>query len=504
MSATVPVGAGAPQAATLRVTSEYLSRDNMHFRPLSARVFHLINYSANELFYTANERPALAIPLKALAYATSYAGMTLNCIVALVEGLATGVIASIATIAHLSTGAQSEFLQKYTLKCWSYSFNCSSVLLTQLFFLTRGLATKYHLADAVLLNSQSFISTAATHFIFCNIFNTIAGRELSQAYTGNLQNDTFAIAFEDLLRAARNDRLMGGDRAGGANNDFLARFPQHRETVERLFNRRAGNPVITGQEINNNEFQHLFRDFLTIPQFQDVLREYLQYLGLDGAAAAAAARLGAPGAADPQNAPGIIPLGNNFNGTERAYQQKLERLVKEVTTEVYRNPDLVRLFCEDAAAQDPVQEGRDAMGAFDVQIITPLANYAVLRELEGDITCPQRFPEGGPLFQYNGRHEALTEAKRNLMALSVSEKTLLIRKLLNSSENIEGVPPDRIPAILQVYRQIGTLSGVLYQGALMRQLVLDINNLGQLENTEDLFAKAIVEAVTAESAAARG
>ncbi|MCX6990480.1 MAG: hypothetical protein NTX49_05390 [Chlamydiae bacterium] len=474
MSAVMPTGAGAPLAPILRETSEYLSRDNMHFRPVSARVFHLINYSANELFYAAKERPTFEVPLKALAYATSYTGMTLNSVVALVEAAATGAIAIVATIIHIATGAQSEFLQKYTLKCWSYSFNCSSVLITQVFFLAHGLATKYHLADAAILNVQSLTSSVVAHLVLGSMFNNIAGRTVSVAYTTNFLTDAFRTAAVDLLQAARDDRLIAADRPGAPGNDFFTRFPQHRQTVQRFFNRQAGDAQVTPEERSI--------------QLQAAVRDFMQHLGI------AAPVAGAPDAA------GIIPLGNNFTGAETAYQQKLERLVKDASTQVYRNDDLVRHLCEDAAAANPVQGGRDAIDGFFPEIYIPLANYAQLVELEGEITCPQRFSVGA-LAQYNARHAALLEAKRNLEALSPSEKALLIRKLLNSSINIEGVSADRKAAIQLVSNQIGALSGALHQGSLMSQMVLNINNPGQLVTGTNLFQRAI-QAAGAERAAA--
>lgn len=469
---------------------EYLHEDNLHFKPLSARLFQAIQTAGTSMTQNATSNNWQGRFVRGFSIGFVAVGYVLNSLIAFAEGITTFAIALLALLAYKMSNSKSDIFQKYSVKCFAYSLNCFGASFAQLSLLFKGQFPKFHVQNALIHHivylSSSFIAQA----VFGSMFDHLSGRG-SLHYNGQthlmmranrIVSDYIPEAVVDILNNIDRDLRvpqMARDAQGNLNLEgFFQLYPRHVGVLQDLNIGFLQDPIQRG----------------AILAF---IGDYLRFSGV--AQNAIPDEINAAGAPEINN--GVLVMNRNSQ-VDRNYQNFLKSKVSESFLKLYNDQELVKFLSPESnlSAEEAAKAGKSALRDLDAEIFIPLANFTQLLELEIVIQCPKE-EEFGPELQPNfrTRFAKLTHAKEKLEKLNEQEKIVLVKKLLNSTYdykkdlNEEHQKMVTEANVLDVFKLVTELSNALHQGKLMNHLAMDLNNDGAM-SAVNLFVEGCRDA----------
>jgi hypothetical protein len=428
----------------MSAVSQYLKSDNLHYKPLSARLGRAVLWTSTSLQKKKPTSSCLQFTVTLVAKGIILGGALALIPLAAVEAASSLAIGTLGMVLNRSLWKnRSEFLQKFSLKFIAYGIN-SLVVVVALFAL--GLSNpnlRFHTVNAAA-DHAIHIGSAAFAISFLD-------RSPSSERLVNLLHDSHPTLLEDLLDQLQSDfglDLRGRVTENPTLTDYLRRHPEDRNFIQSF------------------DFRRLSREVNYRRETLELLRRFLVDIRL--------IRAGQPLAN--MNA---LELNQN-NSDEGNYQDRLGALLKHSFLEIYRSAELSQYLSKDQLAN---MQG---------EIFVPLSSYTQYKELLGEIGCPPRFSRH--LERYNSRQRDLIAAKRQLDTLTTDQKSALVRKILcGSSFAVTG-------KVQEVYLKVSELANPLYRGPLMKKHTLNLGtlgqgNFGQVFETQDLVQKACQEAL---------
>ncbi|HSX10147.1 MAG TPA: hypothetical protein VLF94_00300 [Chlamydiales bacterium] len=413
----------------MNATTVYLSRENLHFKPISARLMRGVLWGATTLEKKSNDIDWQGRAVHVASKAVMYTGAVLCIVIAAVEATCLLPIAAIGLLLNyfLREGAENGFLRKHSLKCVSYVLHNLLLQAALIGIMYQNPDLKYYTTNAILDNALYLLSAAAVQGIIGGRMDLHYHRplELTGWRVLNLFRDGHPHMMLDVFDQVQRD--TGTDLRERIGEDLGFEGYLHRHPEDRQF-------------INTFNIENC-RD----PAYQQRGAEFAQRFLTD----AGIIRGGAEG---PQ-----LVLNQNNNGAADAYQDRIERHVKDTFLEVYRTP----LLC---AYLD--RNGRDLLDRIDPRVVPPLAAYAQYKELLREIDCPAQF--GGNLARYNGRRASLLEAQQAVRALTEEQRRNLVQKTLR------GAGYQVEPEVQRCFARINMLSADLYLGPLASRMAIDL------------------------------
>jgi hypothetical protein len=435
--------------------SPYLNADNLHFKPLAARLARATLWGSTSLEQKASTANWQGHAVHILSKAALFIGIAICVPVALIEAVSLFLIAGLGLLANnFLQNNRSEFLQKHALKCLSYSIHSLISGIALFLYGLKNPNLRYHTAYALADHILHLGSAGFTQAFIGGILDQRAGRSPQEtlARTVNLLSDSHPDVLNDIVAQIQNDfdvNLRERVRAIPQLADYLNRHPQDRDFVDN-FNLMS---VFNDQQYRERagQFVHGF------------LNE---------------AQLVQPGEAHPLR----FELNQN-TPAETAYQERLARLLKDSFLEIYRTPELAR--CLDRNGET----GTQLLEVFDATTFPPLTAYTQYQELLGDIQCPAQFT--GNLVRYNARNQELLAAQRLVRVLNDEQRQNLVQKLLRGAD-FEAAAPVQV-----VFLAINRLAQPLVQGPLVTKVAIDLGNIqnGNVIDERNLFQRACREAL---------
>ena len=182
------------------------------------------------------------------------------------------------------------------------------------------------------------------------------------------------------------------------------------------------------------------------------------------------------------------PVGNNRVSNEGEYKQYLTQVIENAVAAVYRDPELVSILADEEEREYPVVSGRNAIKEFSSNIYLPLASYAQLCELQGEIQCPSGILNGN-------RKRDLVVAKQALNTLDERSVLLLKKRLLGkelTNIDLEGVSEMQRSAIELLYRSIPQLASDIHRGRLASETTVSwVNGVDRVNLFQGALQRAL-------------
>jgi hypothetical protein len=126
----------------------------------------------------------------------------------------------------------------------------------------------------------------------------------------------------------------------------------------------------------------------------------------------------------------------------------------------------------------------------------PIANFAQLKEIENDqIICPENFL-AHDMQKYNERSPIIKKSREDLKKLTPQEKNFLSHWLLKTGDykiEEQGLSEEKLVLIQTLYKDICTLSGDLYQGNLLSQRYVNIEELNRMNFNQAYGARHLFQ-----------
>ncbi len=431
--------------------SAYLASNNLHFKPICARLGRGFAWTTTTLQKSES--------LRVFSKPVFIFGAVVCLPIALIESVCLFVIAGLAVaINRFLCQNHSEFLQKHALKALSYAVH-SSVMTVAFFILgLKNPNLTYHISSAIVDNALYLGSASFAQCLFGPAMDFAAGNDIRSfiTRTTNLLRDSHPYLLNDLLAQIQRDfELNFRERLGEIPrlDEFLSRHPQYR-------------PLVT-----NFNFQTLINDRAYRNQTAHLFRALLADMGLVLPAPEGASALYFE----------LIPSTEQ----ERRYQNRLVHLLQHAFLKIHQKPALSG--CLD-------QEGHTGQYLLEILAASTciqLTTYAQYEEiLQTLLYCPESFSPN--LACYNPRREQLVAAKAKVMALSDAQKQNLEQKILRgSSYQTEG-------AVQEAFLAISALASDLYQGPLMTRTALNLERIqgGDIVEVRNLYQTACQGAIS--------
>jgi hypothetical protein len=404
--------------------SNYLVQGNLSFKPIGGRIGSFAVSLYNDGTEGVNRELKFGKVILALSKATLAAAGALVILVSAVEFVAAGTLGVLGYMFCSVRFLRSEFMEKHTLKAFSYSLSSAA----------------YAIAPLVLALSRRFPNTFTTQAI-ANHACHVAPALFVQATVGYRFDVRRGLEEEAAQRTAlRRAAYVIADDLPYAAGEILTGFLRDVEPARLI-----------------DQMDDLIRRNGGIAQLRQLL-EVFRALRDPGRAAGAELVID-------------LGLGRGLGVTE--YQTHLQGLMKQTYLEIVRSDTLSAAFKDPDLAEggNAAASGRESLEGFEAHTFPMLANMAQLKELEeADIHCPAHFGDGRGIRDLNGRRADIERARGALAGLSAAQRQALKTKLLGTGA--PGAAPDE--AVNAAFRQVSTLAGSLYQGALITRTGIDL------------------------------
>lgn len=448
---------GAPMTSA----TSYLEQNNLHFKPISARMVRGVLGLSTTVINHASETRWHGKVVWFVGKGTLLAGSALTVPVALIEVLSLTLIGTTALAFNkLLCQNQSLFLQKHSLKALSYALHSATMVVALLVLMTKLPHIRLHTVQA-LIDYTLYLGTAGLVQCLAGTYlDRLAGRDPDLAITRplHLLLENYQMAGNDIVHQIQYDFDITLRDELGQNSPLQAHFTRHPEDRELLA---------------SFDFRRIFTDQT---YRRDVLVRVRSFLLESG---------WVNRAAEGEN---LFDLNQNSK-MESDYQTHLAKTLKEAFIEIHSNDTLSSYLDQQGGST-----GKERLEAVDGGIFMPLATYTQYKEALGPVHCPASFTSSN-LHRYNERRKELLSLNTDLAAFTSQQKTDLVRKILQGSDFT--VTDQKIQ---DVYNKIGQLAEALSQGPLMTRVSLDLNALdngGQIMQSRNLFQNACQEAVAA-------
>ncbi len=436
--------------------SAYTLNENLHFKPICARIARCTGWASISLQrYSSSEWHGHILTF--LSQATLVAGAILCIPLSLIESVAGFAIGSVGILINrFLIQDRSELIQKHSLKYISYSLHSLILSITALVIGLKRPMIRYQTANAIFdwvihIGSAAFIQSTVGSAIDRSVRR---GPETAMNRILNLFNDCNPDLLNDIREKINEDFHIHTQALMLHIPSLEEYFERHPEDRDILAN------VSLDALMNNEDYRNQIGRFV---------RRYLSQIQMIGAGLN-------------QAAPLILELNQNAP-EESTYQNYLSETLKNSFLQIYRTPDFHR--CLDTNENS----GRELLRMLDADIYVPLTTFSQYQELLQPIQCPREFT--GDLDQYNPRREQLIAARNLVNTLNEQQKRVLIEKILR------GPDVEVAGEIQAAYLTIHQLSSPLYQGPLMSRTVINLGGLerGEIIDRKNLFQKALQEAI---------
>lgn len=438
----------------------YLERNNLHFKPISARLTRGVIGASTAVMNSASETKWHGKVVRLIGKGTLLTGSVLSVPVALIELLSLTLIGTTGLAFNkLLYKNQSLFLQKHSLKSLSYALH-SGTMVVALLLLIRKLPHIHLYTVQALMDYTLYLGTAGAVQHWAGIYlDPLAGRDPDLAVTRPLYLlvDNYQMVGNDIVHQIQYDfniTLRSEWRQTPALQAYLVNHPQDREFIASFDLRR----MFTDRAYRGNAIDGVMR-------FLRESRVLNQANISDG---------------------NLFDL-NQATKQESDYQNHLANTLKEAFIEIHSDDTLSSYLDEEGS------KGKERLEVIDAGIYTQLATYTQYKEILGPLLCPSSFTTPN-LRQYNGRHQELLSLKTDLATFTEQQKVDLVRKILQGADFAVTDP------VQVVYNKIGQLVSALTQGPLMTRVSLDLralDNGDQIMQSRNLFQNACQEAVAA-------
>lgn len=491
---------------------EYLNQNNLHFAPISARVFSGVRFVATAIHQCGSTTSWHGHIFRGLSKGIVVLGFTINTPIALVEVIATLSIGLLASIVHVLTKARYPMLQKYTIKCLAYCINSAAVGFAQIYGVITLRFPTSHTWNAIGTHLIYLGSAAFIHLLFGSCFDHIAGRNPEDRNAQVPAIDRIlTFSWEHAQESVLHDVMSGMERDFG---------------VSQVLRNFANIPSLQRFYQAYPQHQSLLREFqvsrLTDENYRENLLAALIDIGMHYHLL--------------ERTPGnqLEVIVNVHDERIKNYQKHMQECIKRAYKDIHSNVEFCHFLGDDPPEigkkallpSEKVAQGRERLGYCDHSAVLPLVYLAQLNELGGDDVCPVRFTdpsrpnENHELRVYDSRADSITAARKllkgfyttagkKLLDPKVKEerarlKRILISKLMYGSsydkeigKRIEtvrkdfGLTTDQDAKIKPLIKTVTELAGQLHQGKLMSQLTVNIRN-GEFSGN-NLFTKAVQE-----------
>ncbi|MBA2368733.1 MAG: hypothetical protein H0V82_06890 [Candidatus Protochlamydia sp.] len=455
-----------------------------HATPLYSDVIYGIRHISILMHHSASNRWHGHL-VKLAAKGVAQTGNLFNLWFSSFEGTALAAIGFIGAFTYGLTNGRSEIIHRYTIKCFAISFNS---------YISSLISLKH-------LFKNEFISTHANNIITDQI-GYVGGAILAQLVVGRMLFLTSRTPHNG-LEGTLNDRIL---RIGYFLVQHFNVAMQLNLTSAILRDIEQTYPLIRAQvpaePIPQRNREHLepgrIETFFSVfPQHLEMVRQFdLNHLRNEdyrqqiSQVAVELANFCDVVAIPVYQQPGLFYF--NANHRDTGYKNLLTTIIKNALIELYDHPRWI-LCCGETQ-----EEGQEALKGSFPEIYVPLVNFAQLRELEGDLSCPHHFVSQ-ELQGYNNRREKLRAAKASLAQLTPLAKEFLIYKLLlkeNLFERVAELTDEEIAQVHLLFLKVAELAGGLLRGKLMSQEFFNLEGPNFLQSN-NLFQKACQDAIRA-------
>jgi len=443
--------------------NQYLSENNLHFKPLCARLGRAVAWASTTLQRNVPNAQWQGREVTFLSKAVLRTGSLVIIPLALIESTCLFVIFGLGMALNvLLCRSSSEVLQKYSLKAFSYSWHSLGMAFTFLILGIKAPRLPSFTLNALVDHSFHLGSAGLVQAVVGGLVDARVGRDPSLIVLRslNLFRDSHPSLLYDLVDQVQRDvniNLREGMRQIPTLEEYLNRHPEDRDFVGTFNIRR-----LFGEEpyrLRTAEFVHRYLAEMRLVNPEFLRGEELRF------------------------------ELNVRNAEEAAYQDHLARLLKDSFVEIHRDNQLSGYLDNDG------NSGRDLLEMVDASVWAPLAAYTQYKELLNLIVCPPVLSSNSR--DFNRRIELLVVSAQ-VRALTQSQENNLIEKILRGSDyHVDG-------PVQAAYLAINQLSSALIQGPLMTQSAIDLRALeegGNIMSTRNLFQSAMQEALAEVNAA---
>lgn len=451
-------------------------QDLLHVKPLSHQIFRFVNYAGVKMQQAANPDKWHGKLLTAFARGFMGVGYALNTVISTIEFIASLQFALISIFLNCVTKGRFKCLEKLTLKICAYSINTFVLSVIQYHCLKNCILSRHHSANALINHGIHVFSSIISQFAGQACFNR------QQPQNNNLMVQKVLSIF---IQAAPN---FINDVAQGIGADFATHI-----------NRNQNNINIQNFIHANPEYERTIREISFANLRNADYRQRLAGIVTSYIANTGALNIGAPvninlGNNQVRNGPNGVEqvYGLMNNQTEKKYQEDILQSVEDSIVQVYKDEHLAILLSDDAIPS--VQNGRNNIESLICMI--PIANFAQLKEIENDqIICPENFL-AHDMQKYNERSPLIKKCREDLKKLTPQEKNYLSQWLLKTGDykiEEQGLSEEKLILIQTLYKDICTLSGDLYQGNLLSQRYVNIEELNRMNFNQAYGARHLFQ-----------
>jgi hypothetical protein len=441
---------------------EYLSYDNLHFKPLNVMTFRGFMFISTELSKHASPDRWHGHVLRFLSKTLTIATCATHIPFAMVDSLFFGILAGGGYAFRSLTNSKSEILQKYTVRSLAHCIHSFEAVILYFVLLFNKVELKSHTVIQVVDHLMHIGTASFIQLTFGHHFDIITGRYIPPVLPRRPAATPAATAADLPPSQQRTISMIISALPRATDSLFHAISLDFSHQNVQILRLRAAL-----REVAPNLFQQLTLDTLVNRERRNLwLQQFINALVAQGVI--------------PAPVPGeehIMRL-NTLANNEADYQKHLQNRVKQSWIEIYNTDALVQCLSEkNVPISERVQNGKDALSGFYATTYIPVANYTQYKELlDAEVKCPAVF-ESQDLRQYNNRLQKITEAKTKLQALTPVEKETLVKKLLLGDDlNLatSGHNAEKQADIQLLFKSVVDLAGTLHQGKLMSQAAINL------------------------------
>ncbi len=445
----------------------------LHIMPLSSRLMNAVQNTHAFLQKSAPKEGWQGHFVRHFAKGIAFCGYLLNFPVALIEFVALGIIGLAGGIVA-TTGFENPALEKFSIKCLSYSLHSFVVFSIQCIALSKltndSIFMPKTFTQAAILSEGAYLGSCAfANYVGALWFKGTKDPSL-KTWPLNALREGAPQAIVEVLGAFLRDHSHLSLHMIDLNG-FYNQLPEAQQTLLRNFNiLRITEPGYMQQ------------------YYPIIIHFLIQANILAGGEGAQAIEI---------EGTNEIEL-NIYTDLEKSYQAFLKDCIKEAYEKMIEE-DFVKFLDKDNHSG----QAHEMLATFDPSATIPLAHMAELIEIsKGDEPfCPEEFKHES-LSSYNNpsRRERIMEAYADWFVMDPSDKELLIERLIKGSDfELQGRVVKNQSGFDHLYKETASLAADIHQGKLMSVLTFDVAT--QDFSSVNYFGKAWQEAAQESQAA---
>lgn len=457
----------APDVSAVPEWNETARESSLHLMPLSSRLMNAVQNGHAYLQKSAPKEGWQGHFVRHFAKGFAFCGYLLNFPIALTEFVALGIIGFVGGMIA-TTGVESAALEKFSIKCLSYSLHSFVVFSIQCIALSKltqdSIFMPKTFTQAAILSEGAYLGSCAfANYVGALWFKGTKDPSL-KTWPLNALREGAPQAIVEVLGAFLRDHAHLSLQMIDLN-EFYNQLPENQQTLLRNFNiLRITEPGYMQQ------------------YYPIIILFLIQANILAGGDGVEAIEI---------EGTNEIQL-NIYSDLEKSYQAYLKDCIKAAYKKMV-DKDLVKFLDKD----NDSHQALEMLASFDPSAAIPLAHMAELIEIsKGDEPfCPEEFKHES-LCAYNNpsRRERIMEAYADWFVMDPSDKELLVERLIKGSDfQLDGREVKDQKSFDHLYKEIASLAADLHQGKLMSVLTFDVAS--QDFSSVNFFGKAWQEAL---------